>query len=282
MKVTSPNQGKKRKTDHHAKERNVKFVLFTYNPDNRDCMYNSLMNITQVPFYSRRFLPAIMPEGVLYRNAGTEETNERTLANALISHGYMSGPNCSRRLPNDLEDDTHIKHYMKYFDDRFEDNIQDFTSAIKDAKFFILHFELFFLTEEPNDYHFVPVLKFGEDWIIMGGERGSKIRSVHSDDLPNMMFSREGRELIREHCNIPFECTALLQFTNHAVCLVPLHCGPKDRMDYSGMKKNEVTSVIGWPILNNTNSNMDRDHGVVIHMEGDKIETLSLPNMPRS
>eukprot|EP00956_Cyclotella_meneghiniana_P004454 scaffold5470_cov47-Cyclotella_meneghiniana.AAC.1 len=219
MKVTSPNQGKKRKTEHHAKERNVKSVLFTYNPDNRDCKYNSLMNITQVPFYSRLFLPAIMPEGVLDRNAGTEETNERTLANALISHGYMSGPN---------------------------------------------------------------VLKFGEDWIIMGGERGSKIRSIHSDDLPNMMFSREGRELIREHCNIPFEKTALLQFTNHAVCMVPLHCGPKDRMDYSGMKKNEVTSAIGWPILNNTNSNMDRDHGVVIHMEGDKIETLSLPNMPRS
>ena len=259
----SPSQGKKRK-----REEFVRFVLFVYNSaDNRDCMFNTIMNITQNPVFSRHFFTEIMPEEVLDRNGGTEVTNERTLINALISYGAISGPSGSRRIPNDLHDDTRVDNYVKYFDGRFEENIPLFNDLIREAKFIILHFTLVFRSNIPDDYHFVPVLKVGEDWIIMGGERGSRMVSIHSDDLGNMLFSREGRELIREHCNRPWRTTALLDFTNAAICIVPLHCGPRSRMDYTGMTKVEVNRVIGWPILNNTSSRLEKDHGFVVQME---------------
>ena len=259
----SPSQGKKRK-----REEFVRFVLFVYNSaDNRDCMFNTIMNITQNPVFSRHFFTEIMPEEVLDSNGGTEVTNERTLINALISYGAISGPSGSRRIPNDLHDDTRVDNYVKYFDGRFEENIPLFNDLIREAKFIILHFTLVFLSNIPDDYHFVPVLKVGEDWIIMGGERGSRMVSIHSDDLGNMLFSREGRELIREHCNRPWRTTAVLDFTNAAICIVPLHCGPRSRMDYTGMTKGEVNRVIGWPILNNTSSRLEKDHGFVVQME---------------
>ena len=260
----SPSQGKKRKREENF----VRFVLFVYNSaDNRDCMFNTIMNITQNPVFSRHFFTEIMPEEVLDSNGGTEVTNERTLINALISYGAISGPSGSRRIPNDLHDDTRVDNYVKYFDGRFEENIPLFNDLIREAKFIILHFTLVFLRNSPNDYHFVPVLKVGEDWIIMGGERGSRMVSIHSDDLGNMLFSREGRELIREHCNRPWRTTAVLDFTNAAICIVPLHCGPRSRMDYTGMTKGEVNRVIGWPILNNTSSRLEKDHGFVVQME---------------
>jgi len=266
----SPSQGKKRK-----REEFVRFVLFVYNSaDNRDCMFNTIMNITQNPVFSRHFFTEIMPEEVLDSNGGTEVTNERTLINALISYGAISGPSGSRRIPNDLHDDTRVDNYVKYFDGRFEENIPLFNDLIREAKFIILHFTLVFRSNIPDDYHFVPVLKVGEDWIIMGGERGSRMVSIHSDDLGNMLFSREGRELIREHCNRPWRTTAVLDFTNAAICIVPLHCGPRSRMDYTGMTKGEVNRVIGWPILNNTSSRLEKDHGFVVHMEQDDITTL--------
>ena len=259
----SPSQGKKRK-----REEFVRFVLFVYNSaDNRDCMFNTIMNITQNPVFSRHFFTEIMPEEVLDSNGGTEVTNERTLINALISYGIISGPSGSRRIPNDFHDDTRVDNYVKYFDGRFEENIPLFNDLIREAKFIILHFTLVFRRNSPNDYHFVPVLKVGEDWIIMGGERGSRMVSIHSDDLGNMLFSREGRELIREHCNRPWRTTAVLDFTNAAICIVPLHCGPRSRMDYTGMTKGEVNRVIGWPILNNTSSRLEKDHGFVVQME---------------
>lgn len=259
----SPSQGKKRK-----REEFVRFVLFVYNSaDNRDCMFNTIMNITQNPVFSRHFFTEIMPEEVLDSNGGTEVTNERTLINALISYGAISGPSGSRRIPNDLHDDTRVDNYVKYFDGRFEENIPLFNDLIREAKFIILHFTLVFRSNIPDDYHFVPVLKVGEDWIIMGGERGSRMVSIHSDDLGNMLFSREGRELIREHCNRPWRTTAVLDFTNAAICIVPLHCGPRSRMDYTGMTKGEVNRVIGWPILNNTSSRLEKDHGFVVQME---------------
>ena len=259
----SPSQGKKRK-----REEFVRFVLFVYNSaDNRDCMFNTIMNITQNPVFSRHFFTEIMPEEVLDSNGGTEVTNERTLINALISYGAISGPSGSRRIPNDLHDDTRVDNYVKYFDGRFEENIPLFNDLIREAKFIILHFTLVFRSNIPDDYHFVPVLKVGEDWIIMGGERGSRMVSIHSDDLGNMLFSREGRELIREHCNRPWRTTGLLDFTNAAICIVPLHCGPRSRMDYTGMTKGEVNRVIGWPILNNTSSRLEKDHGFVVQME---------------
>lgn len=268
---TSPTQGKKRNREQNS----VRFLLFVYNSDdNRDCMFNTIMNITQNPVFSRHFFTEITPEEVLDSNGGTEVTNERTLINALISHGVISGPNGSRRLPNDLHDDTRIDNYVKYFDGRFEENIPLFNDLIRVADFFILHFTLIFPSNSPYDYHFVPVLKVGEDWIIMGGERGSRMVSIHSDDLGNMLFNREGRELIREHCNKPWRTTALLQFTNAAICIVPLHCGPRMRMDYTGMTKGEVKRVIGWPILNNPSSRLEKDHGFVVHMEQDDITTL--------
>lgn len=260
----SPSQGKKRKREENF----VRFVLFVYNSaDNRDCMFNTIMNITQNPVFSRHFFTEIMPEEVLDSNGGTEVTNERTLINALISYGAISGPSGSRRIPNDLHDDTRVDNYVKYFDGRFEENIPLFNDLIREAKFIILHFTLVFRRNSPNDYHFVPVLKVGEDWIIMGGERGSRMVSIHSDDLGNMLFSREGRELIREHCNRPWRTTGLLDFTNAAICIVPLHCGPRSRMDYTGMTKGEVNRVIGWPILNNTSSRLEKDHGFVVQME---------------
>lgn len=259
----SPSQGKKRKRENF-----VRFVLFVYNSaDNRDCMFNTIMNITQNPVFSRHFFTEIMPEEVLDSNGGTEVTNERTLINALISYGAISGPSGSRRIPNDLHDDTRVDNYVKYFDGRFEENIPLFNDLIREAKFIILHFTLVFRSNIPDDYHFVPVLKVGEDWIIMGGERGSRMVSIHSDDLGNMLFSREGRELIREHCNRPWRTTAVLDFTNAAICIVPLHCGPRSRMDYTGMTKGEVNRVIGWPILNNTSSRLEKDHGFVVQME---------------
>ena len=259
----SHSQGKKRK-----REEFVRFVLFVYNSaDNRDCMFNTIMNITQNPVFSRHFFTEIMPEEVLDSNGGTEVTNERTLINALISYGAISGPSGSRRIPNDLHDDTRVDNYVKYFDGRFEENIPLFNDLIRVADFFILHFTLIPRSNSPYDYHFVPVLKVGEDWIIMGGERGSRMVSIHSDDLGNMLFSREGRELIREHCNRPWRTTAVLDFTNAAICIVPLHCGPRSRMDYTGMTKGEVNRVIGWPILNNTSSRLEKDHGFVVQME---------------
>ena len=259
----SPSQGKKRN-----REEFVLFVLFVYNSaDNRDCMFNTIINITQNPVFSRHFFTEIMPEEVLDSNGGTEVTNERTLINALISYGAISGPSGSRRIPNDLHDDTRVDNYVKYFDGRFEENIPLFNDLIRVADFFILHFTLIPRSNSPYDYHFVPVLKVGEDWIIMGGERGSRMVSINSDDLGNMLFSREGRELIREHCNRPWRTTAVLDFTNAAICIVPLHCGPRSRMDYTGMTKGEVNRVIGWPILNNTSSRLEKDHGFVVQME---------------
>jgi hypothetical protein len=38
-------------------------------------------------------------------------------------------------------------------------------------------------------------------------------------------------------------------------------------MDYTGMTKGEVNRVIGWPILNNTSSRLEKDHGFVVQME---------------
>jgi len=260
----SPSQGKKRKREENF----VRFVLFVYNSaDNRDCMFNTIMNVTQNPVFSRHFFTEIMPEEVLDSNGGTEVTNERTLINALISYGAISGPSGSRRLPNDLNDDTRIDNYVKYFDGRFEENIPLFSDLIREAKFIILHFTLVSRSDIPDDYHFVPVLKVDEDWIIMGGERGSRMVSIHSDDLANMLFSREGRELIRDYCNRPWRTRALLEFTNAAICIVPLHCGPRSRMDYTGMTKGEVNRVIGWPILNNPSSRLEKDHGFVVQLE---------------
>eukprot|EP00956_Cyclotella_meneghiniana_P009114 scaffold12492_cov36-Cyclotella_meneghiniana.AAC.8 len=93
----SPTQGKKRKREENF----VRFVLFVYNSYlNRDCMFNTIMNVTQNPCLSRLFLPEIMPEEVLDHNGGIEVTNDRTLINALISHEAISGPSGSRRFPN--------------------------------------------------------------------------------------------------------------------------------------------------------------------------------------
>eukprot|EP00956_Cyclotella_meneghiniana_P009113 scaffold12492_cov36-Cyclotella_meneghiniana.AAC.7 len=112
----------------------------------------------------------------------------------------------------------------------------------------------------------------------MGGERGSRMVSIHSDDLGNMLFSPEGRELIRDHCNRPWRTRTLLEFTNAAICIVPLHCGPRRRMDYMGMTKGEVNRAIGWPILNNPSSRLEKDHGFVVQMEQDQMTRLELRN----
>eukprot|EP00956_Cyclotella_meneghiniana_P028752 scaffold67853_cov46-Cyclotella_meneghiniana.AAC.1 len=68
----SPSQGKKRKCE----ERFVRFVLFVYNSDdNRDCMFNTIMNVTQNPVFSRHFFTEIMPEEVLDSNRSRGGTN---------------------------------------------------------------------------------------------------------------------------------------------------------------------------------------------------------------
>lgn len=269
----------KRKKGEKGERDRVKFVCFVYDSDvNRDCMFNSIMNISQCSVYSRHNLEIIMPEGALDRNDGTEVTNERTLINVLTINGCMSGPNNRRLLPNDLEDDTRVNNYMRYFDKGYECNIPDFMNAISEAKFLILYFTLALFDSNALDYHFVPVLKFDEDWIIMGGERRSKMCSIHSDDLPNMLFSESGRRSIRDHCGKPFRHTAKVEFTDHAICMVPLHCGPRERMNYTGMTKDEVNRMIPWPILSNTSARLAKDHGFVIQMEQDPIVRLRLPN----
>ena len=253
----------------------AQLLYFVYaSKGDSDSMFSTLMNITQSPIYSSFMLQGIVPEEA-YLDDGTNEPTsrytERTLINILVSHGFMSGPNNSRDLPTD----TNIQEYVRYYDERNE-NIRDFEDVINGATFLFLYLKLMPLDEgREEQYHFVPIVKFEfDDWIIMGGEQGSSMCSISHDNLPNMLFTDAGRQKILDHCQKPFT-EELVQFDNNALCIVPLHSGPRDRIKYNEMKEEEVNRIIPWPRMNTTASKMAKDHGYIIQKIGDTMERLS-------
>ena len=272
--VASPLKGRsssKRKHGEKEEENTVEWVYFIYNSDEkRDCMYTTLMNITQNPAYSALMLPAIVPNEVFIGDRGIEITNERTLINVLVHHQIISGPNNTHDLPSDIN----IQEYVQYFDDRFGENLDDFKKVIHKATFLILHLKLMAFDNE--DYHFVPVVKFGDTWIVMGGEQRSLMCAISENDLPSMLFSVGGREQIRQHCNKPFLPVSSIQFHSAAFCIVPLYFGPKESISYIGMQKTQLVRMLPWQQVSSTATRMTKDHAFVIKMGCDNIERLVL------
>ena len=237
-------------------------VYYIYDSKNNlDCMYNTLMNVTGCSSLDKHSIRAIVPGEVFEPDASNEETREeteRTLINILVYLQYISGPNNSRSLPTDIN----IGDYVKYFDNGFAENIPAFVNVISEAKFAIIYFQLF-LTNGKDDTHFVPIVRLDDNWIVMGGEHRSEMRVIRHDELPNVLFTENGRTRLTEHCQKPFGATALFQAHPGGFCIVPLHFGPKQRNDYRGMPQKEVNKIIGWPCLQGTHTRMAKNHGYI-------------------
>lgn len=266
------------KRKHRAKQRETPalahFLCFIYASHvNAHCFYTMLMNVTQCAAFSEYMLRGIVPDEVYESDDSNDETRrltERSFINVLVYHGYISGPNNSRNLPTDIN----IGEYVKYFDKRFGENIGVFENVIIEAKFLILFLQITYSDSGGEEFHFVSVVKFDDDWIVMGGEQRSEMCSIPNDELPNILFTEEGRKLILEHCQTPFGEIGSLDWHPGVLCLVPLHCGPTQRIDYTGMPEKQVKSIIPWPCLQTTSTRMQKSHGFVIKNIGDDIPKL--------
>lgn len=266
--------GKRTSLKSNSSTKEVEFIYIMYNSEeNRHCMANTLMNISQNPMLSATFLHYLLPIEVMDYDNGNDLDcfTNKTLINALVHLGIISGPNKSRSLPND----DNINSYVRHFDESNE-NIDDFAETTKNATFIVLHLKLFSEIEPNNDdFHFVPLLKFHDEWVLMGGEKGSEIRAIADYDLPTMLFTQVGREKIRTHCQKPFP-GMLMQFQEHLTCIVPLHMGPAVRASYYGQDEKDLDKKMPWTRVYNTKTNFRKDHAyMMMMMEGDEVTKLT-------
>ena len=258
----------------------VEFVYFIYNSDlNTDCGYSCINNITGTQSITRYSVGHLFPDVLVDDNGALVDNDEamiselnvfRILTKMRFMHGgpFNVGPDNEPLLPTHESLDDYITRVHTSVE-----SVQSITALITNKPFFILFLNV------ADSTHYVPVVKFGERWIIMGGERRSSLMAIEQNNLATALTSQAGRNAILEHCRKPFgELTVEFLGTNLFNIIVPKHLGPKERnTDMEGETKAEAKKKLPWTAvdaLGQQMSNFQKEYAVFIKTEPFHIPTL--------
>jgi hypothetical protein len=259
----------------------VEFVYFIYDSNlNTDCGLSSIANISGTQCITRSSVRHLFP-GVLVDDDGAlidhneemmSELNVfRILTKMHLMHGGRYGPDNIplSLLPthNTLDDYVTKVHTSN-------ETAETITALIDEKPFFIMFLNV------ADTTHYVPVVRFGERWIIMGGERRSLLMAIEHDTLPTALTTQAGRNAILEHCRTPFDNNLTVEFlgANLFNIIVPKHPGPRERnTDMEGFPKSEVAKRLPWAAvsaLGQQMPNFKKEYAVFIKTEQFHIPTL--------
>ena len=260
----------------------VDFIYFIYDSNiNTDCGLSCIANISGTQCITRYTVHHIYPDVLIDDESDMiSELNMFRILTAmkLMNSGQNNmGPNNVTSLPTY----NNINDYVTRVHTAVE-SIETITNLIADKPFLILFLKVFntTYTDQPPTTHYVPIVRFEDRWIIMGGERCSSMKAIEHRNLPAALTTQAGREAILQHCRAPFGDNLTVDFlgTNLINIIVPKHPGPKTRnRDMEGFPKSEVIKRMPWTEVKHLGqrmTNFQREYAIFIKTEQTDIPIL--------
>ena len=259
----------------------VNFIYFIYDSNvNTDCGLGCIANISGTQCITRYSVHHVFPDALI--DDESDMMSDLNILRILTAMKLMNGG--QKNMVNDvalLPTYENIDDYVTRVHTAVE-SIDTITNLVADKPFLILFLKVFntTYTDQPPTTHYVPIVRFGERWIIMGGERRSSMKAIEHQNLPAALTTQAGREAILEHCKAPFGDNLTVDFlgTNLINVIVPNHPGPKKRNnDMEGFPKSDVVKQLPWTevkVIGERMTNFQKEYAIFVKTDQYDIPIL--------
>ena len=113
--------------------------------------------------------------------------------------------------------------------------------------------------------HFAPLVRFGEFWLLLGGEKECHVCKIMHGDIADYLLTEVGRSRLLEKCQVPFGEEKVVHFQSEtdkphqskAVAFMPVNV-LKEPVSHDHLTDDEIKRITPWDHVTSTKESFDK------------------------
>lgn len=104
--------------------------------------------------------------------------------------------------------------------------------------------------------HFVPLVRFGDFWLLLGGEKRCCVCKIMHSDITDYLLTEKGRSLLLEKCQVPFGEEKVVDFQSvdgqgKSIAFMPVKV-LKEPVSHDHLTDDEIKRITPWDYVAST------------------------------